>query len=143
MNNLDKMNTNKIHEFDPQIYPRLLWVAYGCSTEELRAVFGDKITEMDDSSDAEVMNCGRKWPNVKGGVLIRFRSKSNMTAGVIAHESTHAALEIFDYVGARIEYNNQEPFAYLVGWIANCCQIAKANMNTNPIGADSLRCANK
>lgn len=50
-----------------------------------------------------------------------------MTAKNIAHESTHAALEIFAYVGARISYDNQEPYAYLVGWIADCIDKVKNN----------------
>lgn len=114
-----------IHEFDPQIYPRLLWVTYGCPTPVLKDMFGDEAKDMDKTSNAEVINCRRMKPDVRGGILIRFRSKSDMKMENIAHEAVHAALEIFDYVDARIEYDNQEPFAYLVGWIADCCQKVK------------------
>ena len=38
----------------------------------------------------------------------------------IAHESTHAALCIFGDIGARVSYEDQEPLAYLVGWIFGC-----------------------
>lgn len=115
-----------IHEFDPKIYPRLLWVAYGCPTAVLKDMFGDKVQDMDKSADAETVICQRKKPDVRGGVLIRFEDKNAMTAKNIAHEAVHAALDIFDYVDARISSDNQEPFAYLVGWIADCCQQVKA-----------------
>lgn len=111
-----------IHEFDPKIYPRLLWVTYGCPTAVLKDVFGDKARDMDESADAETVVCRRLKPDVRGGVLIRFENKAAMTAKNIAHEAVHAALDIFDYVNARISSDNQEPFAYLVGWIADCCQ---------------------
>ena len=114
-----------IHEFNPQIYPRLLWVTYGCPTEVLKDMFGEKAKDMDEATNAEVINCCRMKPDVRGGVLIRFRNKNEMTMENIAHEAVHAALEIFDYVNARIAYDNQEPFAYLVGWIADCCSQVK------------------
>lgn len=112
----------RIHEFDPKIYPRLLWVTYGCPTAVLKDMFGDKAQDMDESADAETVICQRRKPDIKGGVLIRFENKAAMTAKNIAHEAVHAALDIFDYVDARISSDNQEPFAYLVGWIADCCQ---------------------
>ena len=111
-----------IHEFDPKIYPRLLWVTYGCPTAVLKDMFGDEAQDMDESADAETVICQRRKPDIKGGVLIRFENKAAMTAKNIAHEAVHAALDIFDYVDARISSDNQEPFAYLVGWIADCCQ---------------------
>lgn len=116
------MNKSRtIHEFDTVIYPRLLWVVYDCPLEILKDMFGNEAQEMEDNSDAEVIRCCRQKPDKRGGVLIRFRKKSDMTIGTIAHEATHAAMEIFEYIGARIDYENQEPFAYLVGWITECC----------------------
>jgi hypothetical protein len=38
----------------------------------------------------------------------------------IAHESTHVALGIFDYIGSEVAANDSEPFAYLVGWVFGC-----------------------
>lgn len=114
-----------IHEFDPQIYPRLLWVTYGCPTAVLKDMFGDNAQDMDKTSNADVINCRRMKPDVRGGILIRFQRKSDMTMENIAHEAVHAALDIFDYIGASIEHDNQEPFAYLVGWIADCCNKVK------------------
>lgn len=80
---------------------------------------------MDESADAEVTGNRRLKPDIKGGILIRFRNKKAMTTSIISHEATHAALEIFDYVGAVVDPKNQEPFTYLVGWIADCINQVK------------------
>ena len=121
-----------IHEFDPQIYPRLLWVTYGCPTSVLKDMFDGDVSNMDKHSNADVINCRRTKPDVRGGILIRFRRKSDMTMENIAHEAVHAALDIFDYVEARIASDNQEPFAYLVGWIADCCNKVKTDKTKQP-----------
>lgn len=60
-----------------------------------------------------------------------FISKNAMTASNIAHESTHAALCVIDYIGGRIDLSNQEYLCYLVGYIAKCCQQVKDNKFDN------------
>lgn len=114
-----------IFEFNPQIYPRRLWVSVGASTEELQEKFGkDDIKDFDESYYAETMAVRQKEP-LLGGVLIRFQDLKAMTTENIAHEAAHVAIEIFDYCDCRIDVDNQEPFAYLVGWVAKCCDEVK------------------
>lgn len=120
----------KVYQFDPQIYPRKLWVAVGVTTSELNEKFVDEIKDMDDSNDAETLPIQQKEP-LLGGVLVRFENLKSMRPDNIAHEATHAALEIFDYVDARIQYDNQEPFAYLVGWVVKCIDEVKTAMQIN------------
>ena len=110
-----------IYQFDPQIYPRKLWVSVGASTEELQERFGkeDIKEDLDDSYYAETYSVQQKEP-LLGGVLIRFQDLKAMSPENMTHEATHAALEIFDYCDCRIDVENQEPFAYLVGWIVRC-----------------------
>lgn len=116
----------KIHEFDPQIYPRLVWIAVGANVSCLRDMFGDDIDEMDKDADADVTRVTRQKPTKRAGLLIRFRSKAAMTTGTITHESDHVALEIFNYCECAITPDNQETFTYLAGWIADCCQQVKS-----------------
>ncbi|MBR8706941.1 hypothetical protein [Bacteroides pyogenes] len=104
----------KIHEFDPLIYPRKLWVVVGTDT------FSDRfegVSEWDDAADA-IVDCVYDKQKDLGGVLVRFKSKKSMTVSTISHESLHIAMNIFDYIGAKADSMNQEPLAYLVGWIA-------------------------
>lgn len=117
---------NKIHEFDPEIYPRKLWVAVGVPHKAIADMFED-VAPMEKSDDACVACTRRLKPDVKGGVLIRFANKQTMTTANIAHEAVHAATEIFCYVGAWHDPKNQEPFAYLVWWVANCIGMVKDN----------------
>nr|DAY59051.1 MAG TPA: hypothetical protein [Caudoviricetes sp.] len=120
------INKNQIYEFDPQIYPRKVWVAVGVPTKVLNDMFEESIEDMDETYDAIVISTRRINPDIKGGILIRFINKDALTISNITHESTHAAMDIFDYVGAKVDTNNQEPFSYLCGWIANCCYQVKS-----------------
>lgn len=114
----------QIHEFDPGIYPRRLWVAVGAPFAVIKDMFDD-VEEMEENADAQVDHTRRMKPDVKGGVLIRFVNRKAMTQSNITHEATHAAMEIFHYVGAYPDPKNQEPFAYLCGWIAKCIEQVK------------------
>lgn len=106
----------KIHEFDPVIYPLKLWVAVSTDT------FSDRfegVSEWDDTADA-IVDCVRDKQRNLGGILVRYESKNAITISNIAHESSHIAMNIFDYIGAKVDLANQETFSYLVGWIADC-----------------------
>ncbi|WP_145586620.1 hypothetical protein [Yersinia kristensenii] len=51
-------------------------------------------------------------------VTICFDSPKNYNTEVLSHECVHAAWRVLDLVGIRVSYSNQEPLAYLTGWIA-------------------------
>lgn len=106
----------KIHEFDPVVYPCKLWVAV--STDTFSDRFED-VSEWDDTADA-IVDCVRDKLRNLGGILVRFESKNAITIANIAHESSHIAMNIFDYIGAKVDLANQETFSYLVGWVADC-----------------------
>lgn len=127
--------TTQIHEFNPEIYPRRLWVTVGAPYAVIKDMFED-VLPMEASTDAQVDNTRRTKPDVKGGILIRFENHKAMTAANIAHEAVHAAMEIFGYVDAYPDLKNQEPFAYLVGWIVRCIDEVK-NYKNKPIKSKS------
>ena len=111
-----------IHEFDPCIYPRLLWVVKGGTLEEIRKTleFGDIVDDFQSTGGAITISA---YDNAKkkGGFLVWFPKASEMSnLDWIAHESTHVALGIFDYIGSEVAANESEPFAYLVGWVFGC-----------------------
>ena len=113
-----------IHQFDPQIYPRLIWVVIGEKSASAISDRFENITDMDDTSAADTQST-YDITNKRGGVLIRFATKANaQNIQYVCHESTHAAMEIFDYICGRIDCSNQEPFCYLVGWISECIKEA-------------------
>lgn len=109
-----------IHQFDPQIYPRLLWVVIGEKKGSTISDRFDNIPDMDESTDADVNHAYDKISK-RAGILIRFESKkAARDYSVVAHEASHAAMCIFGYIGAVPDVNNQEPFSCLVGWISGC-----------------------
>ena len=112
-----------LHEFNIGVYPRKLWVAISKDTfkDEL-----SNIPEFNDDYYALTMETSNKKTG-NAGVLIRFGSIKDATCKNICHESTHAALSIFHTVGAKVDYDNSEPFAYLVDFIAGCCEEVRKN----------------
>lgn len=114
-----------IREFDPLIYPRKIWVYIGKDYEEVKDYFQDSdIKNMPDQTLGYVQNTHRKETNM-GGILIWFRSKKEIDASTITHESLHSALEIFDFIGGKVDNQNQEYICYLAGWIAECIEKTK------------------
>lgn len=117
-----KNNRTIIHEFDPCIYPRLLWVVKGGSLEEIRKTleFGE-LSEEEKSGGAITLSAYDK-ENERGGFLVWFPKAKDMLlhGDWMAHEASHVALGIFDYIGAEVKASDSEPFAYLAGWVFKC-----------------------
>lgn len=49
--------------------------------------------------------------------LIWAEEPAWFTGSKMSHEATHAALDIFKHIHADVDFDNQEPFAYLQGAI--------------------------
>lgn len=111
------MKKETLHEFDLAIYPRKLWIAVS------KSKFEDILDGISDFSDsyAAITETTYNKKTGKGGVLIRFASKKDMTIKHITHEATHVAMDIFSYIGAKVDLEDQECFSYLCGYIADCC----------------------
>lgn len=114
-----------IYEFDPCIYPRLLWVVKGGTLEGIRKTleFGD-IEDDFYSTGGAITISAYDNEKKKGGFLVWFPKPSDMTkhGDWMAHEAVHVALGIFGYVGAQAKAEESEPFAYLVGWVFKCME---------------------
>ena len=83
----------------------------------------DDMEEMSKAADADMTSVSDRKHHL--GVLIRFRSLETMDARNITHESVHAADRMFSELGVDADNNNDEPLAYLAGWIADCCEEVK------------------
>lgn len=115
------MNKTIIHEFDPCIYPRLLWVVKGGTLEEIQETLDVTCEcDADDIGGAVTLPARRKSDN-RLGYCVWFPKLGDIRRGDwIAHESSHVAICIFNDIGGNITYEDQEPFAYLVGWVFGC-----------------------
>jgi len=120
-----------IHQFDPVIYPFKLWVSISSDG----AAFSDRFKDGDNGKELNVSVINeheavtyyvqQKEKPTYFGVLIVFSEKKYCTCKLIAHESTHAARFMWEHV--RENGTGWEADAYLVGWIAECCEKVKLN----------------
>lgn len=111
-----------IHEFDPCIYPRKLWVIKGGTLEGIREqmIVSDKLEIDPDEQGAVTFPATLKKTGLYG-YCVWFPSAKDIRRGDwIAHEATHVALSIFSDIGMLVEYENQETLAYMVGWVYEC-----------------------
>jgi len=123
----------ELHEFDPVIYPFKIWI---CITKDFQLILDEHFLdyqtnerivwgeEYDDKSDAATFAVRNKNTH-KFGTLIVFANKKAMTVSTIAHEASHGAKDLFHHIGAEVKHH--EPFEYLLGWIAKCCDQVKKN----------------
>jgi hypothetical protein len=121
--------------FDPVIYPQKLWVSISKDGTELNGMFRHKATdEIIRFEEYDVKNYEALTFPVSEvetdyhGVLIVYTRQKYMTCKTIAHEAVHAAGYMFQHIGQEIDSN--EPFAFLTGWIADCCWKVKTNKKT-------------
>lgn len=137
-----KNNKTTIHEFDPCIYPRLLWVVKGGSCEGIKDIFDTEIEE--EVGGAVTFPVRRKADNRLGYCVWFPKSGDIRNLEWIAHESSHVALCIFNDVGAVITPEGQEPFAYLVGWVFGCIDKVRKNKEVkNGIDTSEQGCSEK
>lgn len=116
----------KVHEFDPVLYPRKIWVVKGTGMDMQQKIKDAYRTPNDDSLSMEgvdkvkagVWNVMETADRAGYGVLIWLRTK--VDPGVVAHESVHAANNICIDCGIHFDALNDEHYAYLVGFIADC-----------------------
>ena len=125
----------EIHEFDPVIYPYKLWVVVDKKPTGISDVFdeysGNPIEFIDRDTmglRAFAMPVTRK-EDPYFGVVLFFRSRKSMSFELVAHECSHAAKYLFDHIGAEIK--EHEPFEYVVGWMAGCCEKVKKQKTGN------------
>ena len=119
------MNKVVVHEFDPVIYPYKLWVAVSKNLDSACELFYDLDTNKPFVFNNKDKYAAMALPSIKikgryYGTLIVFESKKQMSTKNIAHESSHAAKQLFEHIGANVA--EHEPFEYVVGWIAECCE---------------------
>lgn len=134
-----KNNKTIIHEFDPCIYPQLLWVVKGGSLEEIRKTLEfPELSEEDKSGGAITLSAYDK-ESERCGFLVWFPKAKDMLlhGDWMAHEASHVALGIFDYIGAEAKASDSEPFAYLVGWVFKCIDEVRKFKEVKHVSEDS------
>lgn len=139
------MKKISVDTYNPNIYPRKLWVAHGI--EGLNKVFtfmsvedplkespkGYKgIADVVENENAIMCTCPvMRISDNSLGVLIILIDLELVDTECISHESVHAA----DYFFSQLDLVSQdftegnEAYAYLVGWIAGCVSSSMTKYN--------------
>lgn len=117
----------------------------GGTLEEIRKTleFGD-IADDFQSSGGAITIAAYDNAKKKGGFLVWFPSAGDMTKNSywMAHDASHVALGIFDYVGAQAREGESEPFAYLVGWAFKCMEEVRKYKEVKN-GSSEGKCCNQ
>lgn len=116
--------SNKIHQFNPVIYPRKLWVLKGGNSELIKRHFSD--------TDKSELVIPKEIGDGFDGMVLQVESKDNgclgslvwiancVTVSEVAHEASHVAMDILSEMGYKLDAENQEPLSYMIGWVADC-----------------------
>ena len=110
-----------LREFELVIYPVRFVVVIGNLEKEVNDLYApiDKGYSIIAKPDAEKYRA--VVYNVKNResdnycLLLWVPTLEDCKGYVLCHEAGHAALDIFEYIGAEVDVSNQEPFTYLLG----------------------------
>ena len=117
------LNENGIlRQFSLVVYPIDLVVAIGDIEDEInkRYIPRDKQYDCLSSPPEEVAEAVYNVEEKETGLyclMIWIPKIDDCKGSYFCHESGHLAIEIFKYIGAHIDYDDQEPFCYLLGTI--------------------------
>lgn len=126
-----KKISENIWEFDPQVYPQLLWVAVNPTEEEQQKLFTTTYDDPEKDLKADMTSCYavvydvRLKENGRTGSMIVFKDLEQIKFSHVAHEASHVVMNLCSVCNIKTHYDNQEPIAYLIGWVADCCDKVK------------------
>lgn len=125
-----KKTTKKkvIDKYDPQIYPRQLWVSKNVTMSDVCKRFSNRDdSELDkswDPTEGTFTLCVKDKQTGKYGLLVNFADwalgDKSQLVNYVTHEAEHVKSSIFDDIGLITNPDSQEADAYLIGWIAQC-----------------------
>lgn len=131
--------SNKIYEFDPLLYPTRLWVGVNIPYKDVSDKFyainqDDSVTDFSDAVEkivtSVIATCYPVGDKESGwrGIFCHISRLKDLSVGVIAHEAEHVVCWICEQFGiCSHSFEDSEPRAYLIQWVANCINQVKTN----------------
>ena len=118
---MEQKNDKGYFSVEMGIYPRTLFIAKG---KDKKNVIKENFTDRNGNElifDENDTTAACEWEVIDKnddtfGFLVWIYGKSDIE--YISHESTHVAFDAFRDIGGIADEDNQEPFSYLVGWVA-------------------------
>lgn len=135
---------SRLFQFSVNPYPVKLWIYVGEKPNLLNNNFDRNFDDDKSPGECSTIWCPRggckeneRWT----GAIIWFDRVDDIDMESVTHEAGHIAIDIYNYIGCEITYDNNEPFCYLTGWIAKMCEKVKSYMKgdvTNMKDFDSV-----
>jgi len=111
-----------IKEFDLVVYPVPFVAVFGDVEEEVNKYYEPldkgytKIGKPKEDYGATTYHVRNK-ESQQFCLLVWIPDMENSKGSYFCHECGHVVLEIFNYIGAHVNYADQEPFCYLLGTV--------------------------
>lgn len=108
--------TKIFSEFRLDIYNRTYFFMVGLTRDEANKELSKRLKTRVDIGD--ILDCWGQVDKIEGeetAIYIFLHKLEDHS--VIAHEIVHAASYTFEHAGIKMDVENDEPFAYLVGWL--------------------------
>lgn len=117
-----------IDKYDLTIYPCNLWVCTDFEGAQRRFRYEDNNKEIESlSDDCLAVTYGllkEKRTKDLGFAVVVLSNLKNLGGSkiveIISHEAIHVATRMFEWLGIKFDVDNDEPYAYLVGYITSC-----------------------
>ena len=117
-----------VDRYDLTIYPCKLWVCTDFKEFKKRFRYENSDKEIEAIQDnclavtySLLVEKGTKDLGVAVVVLPNLKNLGgSKIVEVISHEASHVATIMFEWLGIRLDVNNDEPYPYLLGYIASC-----------------------
>lgn len=109
-----------LQQFRLVVYPVDFVVVIGDLEEEVNELYQPYEKEYTNAVIAAPSSAGTTYKVKERAtgiscILIWINKKEEFTSSIVAHECSHAALEIWSYIKSEVSLDNQEPFCYLLG----------------------------
>ena len=116
------MKNGIIREYDLVCWPVQLVVVIGDMEKEVNDRYkpadeGYNVIGKPKNTQATTYHVSDK-KNGDACLLVWYPKAESCVTSAVAHEAGHVALEIFQYAGSKVHFDNQEPFCYLLGNVA-------------------------
>lgn len=117
------MKKSDLFTFDIDMYFARVHIAHNISTDEIEKYVSKNFPGLKYKRPAgkSAFSFTVEAPDQASQYVIDFiiplKKNSPVSQRTISHEAYHIAQDIADTVGIKMDYNNQEPHAYLLGHI--------------------------
>lgn len=119
------MQKSKIFDFDLEIYNARVHVFHNSTDEEVQEYIEENFTDAvytrpaGNSATAFVFTHDSYGEQYAIDFIIPLKRNNPESHKTIAHEASHVAWELTNSRGIKCGYDNQEGFAYILGYIVS------------------------